>query len=72
MTLQALVPECVKSLPHDIITGQQPRYLRTDDGKFLLYSVGWNQTDDGGVVASQNNGATDLASGDWVWPQFVN
>jgi hypothetical protein len=47
-------------LPHDIIGGQPLKYQQTD-GQFLLYSVGWNETDDGG----QFNHSYDQA--DWVW-----
>ena len=47
-TLDALVPQFMETIPHDIIGGQPLHYRRTDDGKFLLYSVGWNETDDGG------------------------
>ncbi len=28
---------------------------RTDDGQFVLYSVGSNETDDGGVLALKNS-----------------
>jgi hypothetical protein len=61
-TLPALVPRFIDRLPHDLIGGQPLRYRRTDDGKFLLYSIGWNEKDDGGALAS------DRQSGDWVWP----
>ena len=62
-TLDALVPQFIEKLPHDIIGGQPLHYHRTDDGKFLLYSVGWNETDDGGVPGT----LSDPAQGDWVW-----
>jgi hypothetical protein len=63
-TLDALVPQFVEKLPRDIIGGQPLHYRRTADGKFLLYSVGWNETDDGGTP-----GKTwfDEKEGDWVW-----
>jgi len=38
------------------------KYHRTAEGRFVLYSVGWNEKDDGGVP-----GKTGL-EGDWVWP----
>jgi len=68
-TLDALAPQFIEKLPHDIIGGQPLHYRRTDDGKFLLYSVGWNETDDGGVDLSQMNkgGSPDYTQGDWVW-----
>jgi hypothetical protein len=56
-TLGALVPAFIEEPPRDIIGGQPLKYRRTDDGRFLLYSVGWNETDDGGE------------QGDWVWSE---
>ena len=67
-TLEALVPLFIEKLPHDIIGGQPLKYRRMVDGKFLLYSIGWNETDDGGQEALPNpNGGIDYAKGDWVW-----
>ena len=57
-TLDALVPQYLAQVPRDIIGGQPLHYRRTDDGKFLLYSVGWNETDDGGKPGSDD---------DWTW-----
>ena len=61
-TLDALVPQFIEKLPHDIIGGQPLHYRRSEGGKFLLYSVGWNETDDGG-----QDGGNDFAKADWVW-----
>jgi len=67
-TLDALAPQFIEKLPHDIINGQPLHYRRTDDGKFVLYSVGWNEKDDGGtVVFSKGGTAVDRDKGDWVW-----
>jgi hypothetical protein len=55
--LNALVPRFATALPHDIINGQPLKYRRTDNGRFILYSVGWNEKDDGGVVAFKNDPA---------------
>jgi len=65
-TLDTLTPQFIETIPHDIIGGQPLHYRRTDDGKFLLYSVGWNETDDGGLDLSQKN-KFDFTQGDWVW-----
>jgi tetratricopeptide (TPR) repeat protein len=70
-TLEALAPRFMESFPHDIINGQPLHYRRTSSGKFLLYSVGWNETDDGGRVVLSKNGNVDYFKGDWVW-QSVN
>ncbi len=66
-TLAALAPKYLEKLPHDVINGQPLKYRRTDDGQFILYSVGWNQTDDGGKVALTRGGRLELKKGDWVW-----
>ena len=55
-TLDALTPQFIEKLPHDIINGQPLHYRRTDDGKFVLYSVGWNEKDDGGTIVSRKGG----------------
>jgi hypothetical protein len=67
--LNALVPRFAAALPHDIINGQPLKYRRSENGRFILYSVGWNEKDDGGVVAaSKDNPLTqDQLQGDWVW-----
>jgi hypothetical protein len=61
-TLEALVPQFAEKLPHDIVGGQPLKYHRTAAGKFVLYSVGWNEKDDGGVPGATNG------EGDWVSP----
>jgi hypothetical protein len=66
-TLDTLAPQFIEKIPHDIIGGQPLRYRRTEDGKFLLYSVGWNETDDAGQVAFKKDGSFDREEGDWVW-----
>ncbi len=69
-TLAALVPQFVVVLPHDIVNGDPFKYRRSDDGNYLLYSVGWNEKDDGGTVARVGKSAgkvQDVTQGDWVW-----
>jgi hypothetical protein len=68
-TLDALAPQFMEKIPHDIIGGDPLIYRPTFDGKFLLYSIGWNEKDDGGLEASDktSNGGIDYAKGDWVW-----
>jgi hypothetical protein len=66
-TLDALVPRFIDPLPHDVIGGEPLHYQRTTDGKFLLYSVGWNEADDDGEIAYAKDGKVDLTQGDWVW-----
>jgi hypothetical protein len=66
-TLDALAPKFMDKVPHDIINGQPLHYRRTDDGRFVLYSVGWNEKDDGGTVVVKKSGTPDIEQGDWVW-----
>jgi hypothetical protein len=78
-SLDALVPQFLEKIPHDIINGEPLHYRRTDDppsqssgaasGQFVLYSVGWNETDDGGVVVfgKGETPGVDTSKGDWVW-----
>ena len=68
-TLAVLAPQYLPSVPNDVINGQPLHYRLAADGRFVLYSVGWNETDDGGTVAYRNKSTTqiDLVQGDWVW-----
>lgn len=63
-TLDALVPQFLDTIPHDVIGGQPLHYRRAPDGTFVLYSVGWNGRDDGGVRGKP----WPNTDGDWVWP----
>ncbi len=54
-------------LPHDIMTGAPYQYHLHADGTYLLYSVGWDQHDDGGDGIKAQGKTTDDAP-DWVWP----
>lgn len=67
-TLDALAPQFIENIPHDVIGGKPLHYRRADDGKFLLYSIGWNETDDNGQIGLTDSGYTDTSKGDWVWP----
>jgi hypothetical protein len=59
-TLEALTPRFLQKLPHDIITGQSLKY-RLAGEEFVLYSIGWNQIDEGGKPGKAHS------DGDWVW-----
>lgn len=60
--LETLAPRFVEKVPRDLINGQPLKYQRSSDGRFLLYSVGWNEKDDGG------SGGAGFDAEDWVWP----
>jgi len=66
-TLDVFVPQFIEKLPHDMINGQPLHYRRTENGKFVLYSVGWDEKDDGGKIFLTKNGTVDQKKGDWVW-----
>lgn len=69
-TLGALIPQYIGDLPTDVCNGQPLIYRREKDG-FVLYSVGWNERDDGGnVVTVKGEEKVDLNQGDWVWPRY--
>ena len=67
-SLAALTPEYLQKPLHDLITGE-PLHYRLEEGGFVLYSVGWNARDDGGIVGMSEKIKTnlDLTQGDWVF-----
>jgi len=67
--LGALAPRFLDKLPNDVVSGTPLNYRRSDDGNFVLYSVGWNEKDDGGAVGltKGKTPAPDFTQGDWVW-----
>ena len=68
-TLDALVPRYLEKIPTDVIDGKPLRYRLNADKSYVLYSIGWNQTDDGGELAWTRDKSpnVDVAKGDWVW-----
>ena len=68
-SLTALAPQYLNPLPHDIIGGQPLHYRLTPEGQFVLYSIGWNERDDGGVSLRVTGDLpeSNLDQGDWVW-----
>jgi hypothetical protein len=74
--LQELVPELLQTPPVDFMDGKPLRYQLTDDGHFVLYSVGLDCVDDGGNVRRRwrkdPNGPPSYntpAAFDLVWPR---
>lgn len=60
--LSDLVPTYLETIPLDIVDEQPLRYVRLNDQDYLLYSIGLNQKDEGGLVTDQKR------EGDLVWP----
>ena len=64
-SLDELVPAFGNDLPRDVMTGE-PYHYKRDGDTYVLYSVAWNQKDDGGDTAKNSYFTSD--SPDWVWP----
>ncbi len=62
--LAALTPSYIQQLPHDPITGSSLIYQK-NEGEYILYSVGWDGKDDGGLVPNKANDRNKPH--DWVW-----
>ena len=69
--LEGLVPQFADKIPVDVCGGAPLRYRPLAAGQFLLYGVGWNETDDGGTTVMNNEGTAPASDvGDWVWPPY--
>jgi hypothetical protein len=64
--LDQLSSQFLNQIPHDVIDGNPMRYRRESERSYVLYSVGWNGIDDGGIVAAKGKSKDE---GDWVWRQ---
>lgn len=60
-SLSELVPQLLPDVPVDPIDLKPLRYERLPDNQFKLYSIGANETDNGGEIHKDSN------EGDWVW-----
>ena len=80
--LDALAPRFIDQIPTDVIGGQPLRYHRTSDDGYVVYSIGWNRSDDGGAIGTnrsddggevawkkQKKLSADITHGDWIWQQ---
>lgn len=64
-SLDALAPKFIAGVPKDLVGGESLLYRPMAEGPFMLYSIGWNEKDDGGQRGPDND---CVAQGDWVWP----
>lgn len=72
IALGELVPEHLPSLPIDRFDGQPLRYLDRSPEKPLLYSVGANRADDGGLVGvDEDRFPSNQRAQRWVEPSLV-
>lgn len=60
--LEEMVPDYLAKLPLDPLSGLAYGYLRDHD-RYKLWSVGWNDKDDGGLPDGERYGT----NADWVW-----
>ena len=71
--LGELEPVYLETVPHDVMTGEPLKY-RHEGERFVLYSVGLNGVDDGGVVVFDPERAAEVNfdEGDLVWQYPVD
>lgn len=55
-----LIPQFLRAVPRDVMSGQPLKFRRTNDGRFVLYSIGQDRRDNNGVYPVGEEG-------DWVW-----
>lgn len=73
--LEVLVPEFLSALPVDGMDGKPVRYRPTEDGGFVLWSVGEDGVDDGGVTQLPQSPWHGRSYSPWlrgkdaVWPR---
>ncbi len=67
-SLDALVPDYLTTMPLDLITGKPPHYKKMDGSRYLLWSVGWNSTNEGGLLPEKPR---NWSENDWVWSGSV-
>jgi len=63
-TLAELTPDFLRAVPMEIVNGEPYHYRRESDGSFVLYSVGTDLRDDGGVIDPKLSAGKQS---DWVW-----
>lgn len=69
-SLDRLVPEFLPSELLDPVDGKPLRYEPRPEGLFVLYSIGKDGKDDGGIATPARKKSPSFANGmDWVWPQ---
>lgn len=72
-TLTELAPTILDSPPMDRLSNQPIRYKLTNDGRYMLWTVGFDASDNGGKVTKDRFGELGRNfrqsnyEGDWVW-----
>lgn len=65
--LDQLSPTYLKTLPLDLMTGKPMRYTLQGNNNYLLYSLGWCQSDHQGRITTKTNDILDREKSNWVW-----
>jgi hypothetical protein len=67
--LDELRPAFLDRVPKDLFSDGPLKYQRDNQGGYQLWSVGWDEKDDGGKRVFGKNGKPDYSeqSSDWVW-----
>ena len=67
--LELLAPAYLNRVPGDLFADRTLQYTRDGQGQYRLWSVGWNEKDDGGLPSLGRDGKPDYGDGDgdWVW-----
>jgi len=67
--LEQLVPDFIQRVPLDPASREPLQYRRSEDGRFVVWSVGANLKDDHGTPEAPRKSAARDAEpqGDWVW-----
>lgn len=77
-SLRELVPDFMSKIPVDLVNGEPLRFHRSAEGRFVLYSIGYDNVDEGGKPSPRYangrgipNAHPDWRQGDWVWKYSV-
>ncbi|MCW0221041.1 MAG: hypothetical protein OJI67_22120 [Prosthecobacter sp.] len=71
--LNALLPEFLTAIPLDPLDHQPIRYRQTQDGRYILWCIGFDDVDDLGQVNPRSGGSPAsmmskfFYKGDWAW-----
>ena len=70
VSLDALSPEWLTAVPGDWFSDNGLVYRLNVDGTFTLYSIGYNETNDGGgyLFGEGKRKPIQFEEGDWPWP----
>lgn len=68
-TLDKLSPDFLKTVPHDIVTGEPLHYQLSESSRYALRATGWNGIDDRGEKPDEKRARTNPSDAlDWDWP----